>query len=477
MKELKTLDLNKCHTIADIVFAMNQCSFGARMLGEVTLKIRDWIKAQQLPIAVYDGKLDNPLGELLVEMVNRQWLKKLVSPQEYAESSDSGQKVIIVGLFSEKYQEALYDKPEEAIYINPYGITKPGQITDGYFPNVVFCDPKLVIPIIFTCLQEIFEQKQTTVTEFMHIVSIYGGVATEMSDGAKTLLAMVKDPDCSVFLTLSGAMTIAKMGLIICDLIDNNMIQAICSTGALMAHGLIESVGLKHLKYNPNDNDAFLAEQKLNRVTDTLEPETNFDQIEHILSEILQERDSQEFLSPSLFHRLIGEYLAKNYSNQRGILKSAYEKNVPIFVPAFVDSEIGNDVYLYNFNRKKEQKNPIIFDLELDTQLLIELATKAKKIGIFTIGGGVPRNNIQNVSPLIDLINDREEENLPARKFSYGCRICPEPMYYGNLSGCTYSEGMSWRKMDINGLFSEIHADATIIWPFLVKYVLEVINR
>ncbi|MBL1210603.1 deoxyhypusine synthase family protein [Geminocystis sp. GBBB08] len=473
MKELELLDLNKCYTVANIVFAMNQCSFGGRMLGEVTLKIRDWIEDQQIPIAVYDGKLDNPLGKLLLEMVNRGWLKKLISPQEYGESSDFNEKVIIIGLFSEKYQEVLYHKPEEAIYINSYGIAKPGQIADGYFPNVVFCDPRLIIPIIFTCLEEIFAQKPLNITEFINFIHSYGGVATEMSNGAKTLLAMVKDPDCSVFLTLSGAMTIAKMGLIICDMIEQNMVQVICSTGALMAHGLIESVGLKHFKYNFHDDDAFLAEQKLNRVTDTLEPETNFDHVVHILNKILEKCNPQEYLSPRLFHHLIGEYLQQNYPTQRGILKSAYEKNVPVFVPAFVDSEIGNDIYLYNYKRKKEQKKPIIFDLELDTQHLIELATKAKKLGIFTIGGGVPRNNIQNVSPLIDLINEREKENLPLRKFAYGCRVCPEPIYYGNLSGSTYSEGMSWRKMELNGLFSEIHADATIIWPFLVKYVME----
>jgi deoxyhypusine synthase len=476
MIELEPLDLNKCNTVADIVLAMNRCSFGARMLAEVTLKIADWIKAQQVPTAIYDGKLDTPLGELLQEMVKRQWLQKLVSPQEYTESSDSGQKVLIIGLFSEKYQSALYNKPEEAIYINSYGIAKPGQIADGYFPNVVFCDPKLIIPLIFTCLEQILLGKPTSITEFMDSIQIYGGVAEEMSQGAKTLLAMVQDPDCSVFLTLSGAMTIAKMGLIICDLIDNNMVQAICSTGALMAHGLIESVGLKHLKYNPNDDDALLAKQKMNRVTDTLEPETNFDQIESMIRKILDNYDSKEYLSPTVFHHLIGEYLAKNYADKRGILKSAYEKKVPIFVPAFVDSEIGNDVYVYNYKRRKKHKKPIIFDLELDTKKLVELAIKAKKIGIFTIGGGVPRNNTQNVSPLIDIINERTKENLPKRKFAYGCRICPEPMYYGNLSGCTYSEGMSWRKMKVNGLFSEIHADATIIWPFLVKYVREVVK-
>lgn len=82
---------------------------------------------------------------------------------------------------------------------------------------------------------------------------------------------------------------------------------------------------------------------------------------------------------------------------------------------------------------------------------------------------------MQNVTCLIDLINERKLDDLPSRKFAYGCRVCPDPMYYDHLSGCTYSEGMSWRKMDINGRFSEIHSDATIVLPFLVKYVMELI--
>ena len=134
---------------------------------------------------------------------------------------------------------------------------------------------------------------------------------------------------------------------------------------------------------------------------------------------------------------------------------------------------MGNDVYLDNYVRRNKGRKPIIMNLELDTEFLVDLITNSSKIGIFTIGGGVPRNYVQNVPPLIEWLNESAGANLPERKFSYGCRICPDPMYYGHLSGCTYSEGMSWRKMDINGSFSEIRADATQIWPFLVKFVME----
>jgi deoxyhypusine synthase len=100
--------------------------------------------------------------------------------------------------------------------------------------------------------------------------------------------------------------------------------------------------------------------------------------------------------------------------------------------------------------------------------------TGTPRAGIFSIGGGVPRNNTQNVAPLIEIANERLGLEMPTRMFSYGVRISPDAMHYGHLSGCTYSENGSWRKMDLeNGRFAEIRADATQVWPFIVRYVMD----
>jgi deoxyhypusine synthase len=251
------------------------------------------------------------------------------------------------------------------------------------------------------------------------------------------------------------------------------MIQAISSTGALMAHGLVSSIGLKHYKYNPAFDDTELARRKLNRVTDTLEPESNLDSVEEVIGEVIQGIDGEEPLSPTELNRLIGKHLTENYPGERGILKSAYAHDVPVFVPAFVDSELGNDIYIHNVKRKVQGKKPILIDLERDSKKLIELVTRAQRFGIFTIGGGVPRNNVQNVAPLIEIINERLDANLPLRRFTYGIRICPDRPHFGHLSGCTYSENESWRKAVKDGVYAEIQADATQVWPFLVKYVME----
>jgi deoxyhypusine synthase len=469
LEPLERLDLRKCTTVGDIVLAMSKCSFGARMLGEVSQKIFGWIQQGKPIRVVYDG---SALRDTFKRMQERGWIREIVQSREIQGLDRKSFEHLIVGRFSESVDKDIY-AIDGALFINKDELARPEQIRDGYFPDVVFADPTFVIPVIECALLEWTTSRKRTVDDLFDALEPhpFGRVIV---DGARTLLTMVEDPGCKVFLTLSGAMTIAKMGLVICDMVDTGMVQVVSSTGALMAHGLIEGVGLKHYKHNPGHSDAFLAERQLNRVTDTLEPEENFRHIEEIVDKVLWTFDSNEPISPSMFHDAVGKVLAMQYPNERGILKSTHEKKVPVLCPAFVDSEIGNDLYVHNERRRRRGMKPLIVWPELDSDLLMRTITTTDRAGIFSIGGGVPRNNTQNVAPLIEISNERLDLDMPTRMFSYGCRIAPDAMYYGHLSGCTYSENGSWRKMDIqHGHFAEIRGDATQVWPFLVRHAME----
>jgi deoxyhypusine synthase len=470
--ELSPLDLWQCHTVGELVHHMSFCSFGARMLGEVAATWCKWFSEGLDPIIIWDDYADND-----------QSFNFLRKRKSFFRTTDLGlptllrredQPAIILGRFSEAFERTLATARSPLIFINQFGLVRPGQVQDGYFPNVVFSDPRFILPILYRTVLERCWNDPYTVTKLMQDLPTYGGLAAQVAHGAQTLKAMIEDRDCKVFLTLSGAMTVAKMGLLVCEMIERGMVQYIASTGALMAHNLVEGMGLKHYKYNPAHSDQLLADEKINRVTDTLEPEENFDAVDKVVNLVLDSYTGHEPISPIRFHRDIGRYLSEHYPQERGILKAAYERSVPVAVPAFGDSEIGNDVFVHNQKREREKRPRIVMDMEQDTEELLHMATKAKRTGIFSIGGGVPRNNTQNVAPLIEIYNDRLGANLPGGQFHYGCRIDPTPLYYGNLSGCTYSEGGSWRKFDlVNGHFSEIQADATIVWPFILKYVLE----
>src|ERR1041384_3810786 len=148
----------------------------------------------------------------------------------------------------------------------------------------------------------------------------------QLGEAADVLEAMARDEDCFVVLTLAGAMTVAKQGLIIAELIDRGIVNAIVSTGALMAHGLVEATGRSHFRYNPDVPDTELYEQGYNRVYDTLEPEQNLDDVEEVMSQILEGWDHNDTVCSYKLNHVIGEHLAKTAKGQRGILKSAYEQ-------------------------------------------------------------------------------------------------------------------------------------------------------
>ena len=288
----------------------------------------------------------------------------MCSPLNTPGKRQRGENAIVVGAFSERNAEAIYRKPARAIFINPFDMARPGQIKDGYFPDAVFADPRYIMPVLYRSLDEWINGRRTSVASLMSDLAPYGGVASQVAKGAEALHAMVRDKQCLRFLTITGAMTVGKMDLVICDMIESGLINAISSTGALMAHGLVSSIGLKHYKYNPAYDDTALARRKLNRVTDTLEPETNLDTVEEVIGKVIDQLNGARPTSPTVLNKLIGKYLAENYPNERGILKSAYLCGVPVFVPAFVDSELGNDLYIHNIKRQRRGKKPILVDLE-----------------------------------------------------------------------------------------------------------------
>src|SRR6266542_5805455 len=302
----------------------------------------------------------------------------------------------------------------------------------------------------------------------------------QLGEAADVLEAMARDKDCFVVMTLAGAMTVAKQGLIIADLIDRGIVNAIVSTGALMAHGLVEATGRAHFRYNPDVPDAELYEQGYNRVYDTLEPEKNLDDVEQVMFHVLEGWDPNEVLCSYKLNRQIGEYLSKIARGQRGILKSAFENGVPVFVPAFTDSELGLDVALSNRMRESAGRHKLRFDPFEDLEHFASTLLRQKRLGIFTIGGGVPRNWSQQFGPFIELRHRRLGENLPLKRYHYGVRICPEPVYWGGLSGSPYSEAISWGKLvppAEGGRFGEVFVDATVGLPLIVAAVLERLKK
>ena len=310
-------------------------------------------------------------------------------------------------------------------------------------------------------------------------LTAFGG--RTVGEAVDTLFKMITDKDTFVVMTLSGAMTPAKMGLLICEMIERGFVHAIVSTGALMTHGFVESSGRAHFKHDTKMNDSELYEKGYNRIHDVIELEKNLDDIEGVVDEVLDGLNKNVVLSSRVLTKALGEWLTKNVKG-RGVLKSAYNRNVPIYIPADTDSELGLDLYIYMLKSVIEGKKPFSFNPFLDLQHYAELINQQKKIAIITIGGGVPRNWAQQVAPLLELIQGRISrgkvpKHIRGIQFSYGLRICPEPVNWGGLSGCTYSEGMSWGKMNPEGTFTEVFQDATVVWPWILKATIQRLEK
>ena len=333
-----------------------------------------------------------------------------------------------------------------------------------------------------TALEPIDLGKIKNFDQMLRAMSKTGFGGGDTGDAANVLEAMVRDDNCFKVLTLAGAMTAAQMGLVICDDVDLLGFDCVISTGALMLHGLIQGIGAKHFKVPHGVSDRELYHLGYNRIYKVLELEKNMDSAEEFLGKVFDETDPEKLWSSQEISRVVGEHLARSsLVYQRSPFKSAYLKGVPIFIPADTDSEIGLDIAVRRYSQRlKVQKvfmcDPYL-DLESYADLIQDAVKSGKRLGIFTIGGGVPRNWAQQVGPYLDIRGERlGEEHGAFARFHYAVRISTALEQDGGLSGCTYQEGISWGKFvppEEGGKMAEVFCDATIAWPWITKAVME----
>lgn len=316
--------------------------------------------------------------------------------------------------------------------------------------------------------------------EMLQAMSHMAFGARTLGEAFDVLCSMCADPECKIVLTLSGALSIAKLDLIISDMIERGLIHCIVSTGAILSHGFNAERGAPHFKVPRGVSDEWLFEHGYDRIYDTIELERSLDETEQMLGSILSSHPAERPLCSSDLIRLIGEWLVRK-SPSRGIIQSAYSRSVPIFVPAFSDSELGVDFAIFNHYQRRMSLPERKFDPYLDFNRYCELVKNAGTRGIITLGGGVPRNWGQQVCTYIDAI-ERRQKGVPSIdvRYKYGVRICPDPPYWGGLSGATYSEGITWGKFmapDEGGKFAEVHSDFTFVLPFLIKGLFQRLDK
>jgi deoxyhypusine synthase len=272
---------------------------------------------------------------------------------------------------------------------------------------------------------------------------------------------MLEDPGCIIFLGLSGAMIPGGMRQVICDMIRMKLIDVLVSTGANIFHDLFESFGYRHYVGTEEEDDDLLRRHRIVRVYDALMDDHEINQVIHLLSRVPKELKERVVSS-----RRYLEVLGNRLQDEGSILKAASQCGVPVFVPALSDSSIGIGL-TFLYARGKASSDRLVIDQIRDSFEIAQIKKVASLTGAIYIGGGVPKNYIQQLGPVSELLFRKESGHR------YAFQVTTDDPKWGGLSGCTFEEAKSWGKIEKGSTYAAVYMDATIALPLLVGAILQ----
>jgi len=279
----------------------------------------------------------------------------------------------------------------------------------------------------------------------------------------KIWMRMLTDPDRPlIFFGLSGAMIAGGMRRILRDMIAFHAIDVLVSTGANLSHDLYESLGGRHYIANHHIDDPTLREMRIDRVYDTYADDVMFTKTDEFVEEFADSLQPRSYSSRELF-QLMGERVKDEY----GILATASRERLPVFCPALADSSIGMALTVYRNEKRKAGQPPMIYDPMVDNLEIMSLKRRWTKSGVIFLGGGTPKNYIQQVIPMSEIAG------MEVPPHSYAIQITTDDAKFGGLSGCELPESQSWGKLDPKAQQCTVHVDGTIGLPLLFTGIME----
>jgi deoxyhypusine synthase len=306
-------------------------------------------------------------------------------------------------------------------------------------------------------------RKDMKVSELVNNMKNAGFGAGKIGEASEIMKKMFNDKRCTVFLGVAGAMIPAGMKEIIMDLLDDT--EVFVTTGANLTHDLIEAIGESHYKGEEFSDDKKLNEEGIDRIYNVFMKNSVYEKLEDFF-----EKNFSEFVKCKTIKELL--WKIGELSPGIGVLKKCYEKKIPIFCPGIADSGIGLMMWSMTAVKKTlqsytdssathpnqgsiiEGKGKTNIDVFEDMKEIIDIAWSAEKRGIIYIGGGLPKNFIQ--------------QSLQFSKGAdYGIQITTDRTEPGGSSGAPLREGISWGKMNKDAEFVDVFCDATIALPLI----------
>lgn len=268
---------------------------------------------------------------------------------------------------------------------------------------------------------------------------------------------MLKDKERpTIMLGLAGPLIAAGLRKVIRDLIHNNMVDVIVSTGAVLYQDFYAAMGAGHYTGSPHADDTVLRDLLINRIYDTYVDEEKFAQFDTMIGQFAETLKPRNYSSREFIH-----LLSKVIDDKDSILVTARKKGVPVFCPAINDSSIGIGLTEHYYVAKKEGRDPITIDSIRDNYEITQIVTKSKRTAAFYVAGGVPKNYI-NDSIVMSYIFGK---NTGGHK--YAIQMTTDAPHWGGLSGSTLAEAQSWGKVNKKANFSMAFVEPSVSLPLI----------
>lgn len=318
------------------------------------------------------------------------------------------------------------------------------------------------------------------ISQFIEKYYLHFNAATVV-DAAKGYEAHL-DAGGKMMITLAGAMSTAELGKILAEMIRQDKVSIISCTGANLEEDLMNMVAHSHYERVPHYRDLTpkeewdLLERGLNRVTDTCIPEEEaFRRLQQHIHEIWKDTEAKgeryfphEYMYKMLLSGVLEQYYEINPKDSW--MLAAAEKNLPIVVPGWEDSTMGNIFASYVIKGELQAST-----MKSGIEYMVWLAdwyknnSDGKGVGFFQIGGGIAGDFPICVVPM--MYQDLEMHDIPF--WSYFCQISDSTTSYGSYSGAVPNEKITWGKLDIDTPKYIIESDATIVAPLIFAYLLD----
>ncbi len=297
---------------------------------------------------------------------------------------------------------------------------------------------------------------EKSIAELMDAMASTGFQGRKLGESVETWAHMLKDNHLTILMGLTGAMCPAGMRKVVSYLVQNRMIDCLVSTGANMFHDVHESLGGKHYVGSHAASDEALFKEGVDRIYDVFAVEEQFRDTDRLIADFSKTLEADKPYSSREFMFLLGKWLHGRGADPDSVVVSAYKHNVPVFVPALCDSSIGIGLMV-----ARRGGRAINVDQMKDVDDITQIIEGSKKTGVIYIGGGVPKNFIQQTEVIASILG------LPTGGHSYAIQYTTDAPHWGGLSGCTFEEAVSWGKINAVAPKVQVFVDATIALPIV----------